>query len=129
MQKVVIVSALDSHDVSEKFSREKRLVSKQQFTNVFNQRKVISSFPIRAFVTPNSVGHARIGLAINKKAAGGQIRRNWVKRVIRESFRQQQNIPAYDIVFVLKRGASDITKEQLWQGLTQFWQKLNTTVS
>lgn len=47
----------------------------------------------------NTLGHARLGLVVGKKAAKRVNKRNYMKRVIREWFRlHQHELPAKDFV-------------------------------
>lgn len=47
----------------------------------------------------NTLGHARLGLVVGKKAAKRANKRNYMKRVIREWFRlHQHELPAKDFV-------------------------------
>lgn len=41
---------------------------------------------------PNTLGHARIGLVVGKKTARRAVQRNYMKRVLRELFRQGQQV-------------------------------------
>lgn len=41
---------------------------------------------------PNTLGHARLGLVVGKKIARHAVRRNYMKRVLREMFRREQNL-------------------------------------
>lgn len=40
---------------------------------------------------PNLLEHARIGLIVGKKLARGAVQRNYMKRVLRELYRQEQD--------------------------------------
>lgn len=39
---------------------------------------------------PNQLGHARLGIVVGKKTARRAVQRNYMKRVLRELFRQEQ---------------------------------------
>lgn len=39
---------------------------------------------------PNTLGHARLGVVVGKKIARLAVRRNYMKRVLREMFRREQ---------------------------------------
>lgn len=48
---------------------------------------------------PNQLGHARLGLIVGRKIAKRAVQRNYMKRVLRELFRQQQpELPGLDLL-------------------------------
>lgn len=57
---------------------------------------------------------------------GVAVRRNRIKRLIRESFRHHQHeLPAVDIVVNARAGARNATNAAIVQSLEQHWQKLS----
>jgi ribonuclease P protein component len=55
---------------------------------------------------PNSLGYARLGLIISKKIERRAVKRNWTKRILRETFRKNRfndQIKRMDWVIRLKR--------------------------
>jgi ribonuclease P protein component len=83
------------------------------------------------FSRANDVALARLGLAVAARIIGGAVRRNRIKRLVRESFRAHQHeLPAVDIVVNARVGARDaenavITRslEKHWQSVIRQWQK------
>jgi ribonuclease P protein component len=74
---------------------------------------------------PNGLGHARLGLAVGVRAAGNAVRRNRVKRVIRETFRaNQQELPPVDLVVNAKPGAGPATAAALRASLFALWARV-----
>jgi ribonuclease P protein component len=59
----------------------------------------VSSASFVLFGLPNGCGHCRLGITVTKKT-GGAIRRNRIKRVLRDIFRRKQAdlMPAMDLV-------------------------------
>jgi len=55
-------------------------------------------------------GHSRLGITVTRKVASA-VGRNRVKRLVREVFRRNRSqFPAsYDLVFIAKQGAQDLT--------------------
>ncbi len=59
------------------------------------------------YAKPNSLGFPRLGVSVGKKTSASSVRRNRMKRVLREIFRK--NKPAFssnDVVFIIKNDVS-----------------------
>ena len=83
-----------------RFGKAYRLLTTEEFSSVFALRKQRSrSFLAVLQSENNTLGHARLGLVVGKKAAKRANKRNYMKRVIREWFRlHQHELPAKDFV-------------------------------
>jgi ribonuclease P protein component len=81
------------------FPREARLVRRGEFDAVYRAGKRLSSSHFTVFVRSNELALSRFGFSI-KKALGGAVVRNRIRRRVREIVRcHQQEIPAgWDIV-------------------------------
>ncbi|MCA8886295.1 MAG: ribonuclease P protein component [Hyphomonadaceae bacterium] len=76
-------------------------------------------------VRPNDVGRPRLGLAVAVKTAGSAVRRNRLRRVIRESFRLEQHaLPAVDIIVAARSASRNATSAQLRASLANFWNRI-----
>jgi len=77
--------------VSSQFSFEKslRLLNKNDFQNLRSGSRFFISDVLIFYVKPNSRSNDRIGLAITKKY-GNAVKRNKIKRLIREAFRKEK---------------------------------------
>ena len=86
--------------ISYAFPRRARLLSAHQYTDVFKQPDlVVSDGPLRIRVKKNSTEHARLGLVIAKRVFSKAVRRNRIKRIIRDHFRKKVNdLPSVDVV-------------------------------
>ena len=86
--------------MANRFGKAYRLLTTEEFSSVFALRKQRSrSFLAVLQSENNTLGHARLGLVVGKKAAKRANKRNYMKRVIREWFRLHQSaLPAKDFV-------------------------------
>ena len=88
------------------FPRRMRLSRGRQFMNVYEAKVRASIGPLLIYSRPNDVGFPRLGMAV-PRAVGTAVRRNTIKRRIRESFRLlQHDWPAdsrsYDLVISVR---------------------------
>ena len=85
--------------MGQKFPREVRLVRRVEFDAVYRQGKRRTSPHFTVFLRANSLPLSRFGFSI-KKALGGAVVRNRIRRRMREIVRcHRQEIPAgWDIV-------------------------------
>lgn len=91
---------------SQAFPRENRLLTGADF------RRVLSSGRRHRAETLTLISKAsarpRLGIAVPKKQVKRAVRRNRIKRIIRDSFRQRaQTLPNCDLVVLCRAGAID----------------------
>jgi len=76
----------------------------------------------------NGLQHARLGLTVSRRVSSSAVRRNRLKRLIRESFRHHQvELKGLDIVVVARAQADKTESSALRDALQQHWQSLQTT--
>lgn len=72
----------------------------------------------------NGGGEARLGLAISRKHCRSAVGRNRLKRLVRESFRQNSDeLEGLDIVVVNHPPAARASNKVLFDSLHKHWQK------
>lgn len=126
-------------DSGTSFSRSVRLLKPDEYSRVF-KNPVRSSDQYLTVLAVNreeslkddsglaaekQVSGPRLGLAISKKNAKRAVDRNRIKRLIRESFRQNRSkLPAIDLVIMAKPVTKNADNQQIFQSLEQHWHKL-----
>ena len=87
------------------FVRRYRLTKTDEFSSVFGFRKAIRGtlfmlhYQWPAEGSEKAPAGARLGLVVGKKLLKSAVRRNLVKRIVREQFRQRRSdLPACDLV-------------------------------
>lgn len=105
------------------FKKTQRLLTKKDYNHVFEQpiKLVTSEFVI--LFRENNLGYARLGLALSKKMIAKAHDRNRIKRLLRESFRQEE-LPAVDIVFLARQGLIKQTNAVINSRMGKTWKKL-----
>lgn len=70
----------------------------------------------------NEVGHARLGMAVGTRIAGGAVERNRLRRLIRESFRlHRQELPAVDLCITARAAARHAGNREVVSSLERLW--------
>lgn len=108
------------------FSKSQRLLNAKQYEWVFADASIrASSKHCLILARPNDDGVARLGLIIAKKNIRLSVERNRIKRIIRESFRQQQHqLPAINAIVLARKGLDKLESKEIRQHLELLWQKI-----
>lgn len=110
------------------FPKASRLLNACDYDSVFanNQYKVANRhFLILASSQQNS--GSRLGIVIAKKNISLAVQRNRIRRLIRESFRQNTgSIASLDIVVLVRKGADKIRNPEVFESLNKLWRDLES---
>ena len=107
-------------------SRRLRLQQPAQFKAVFDGAELrISAGPLLLLARANQLPHARLGIVIGRKHCPLATRRNRVKRLLRESYRQQQaQLQGLDIIVLARSGTANLEAPELAERITSLWTRL-----
>ena len=101
MEKVAIES-------DNSFPAKFKIKTSRDFRSIFTEGTKTHSENFILYVKPNSLGFPRLGVSVGKKASASSVRRNRMKRVLREVFRGNKlAFTSNDVVFVIKNDVSD----------------------
>ncbi len=96
--------AFESHN---SFPAKFKIKTPRDFRNTLSEGTKAHSENFILYAKPNSLGFPRLGVSVGKKTSASSVRRNRMKRVLREIFRK--NKPAFssnDVVFIIKNDVS-----------------------
>jgi ribonuclease P protein component len=105
------------------FDKKRRLQNKKEYDHVFAQAKKTVTSELILLHRENSLGYARVGLALSKKMISKANQRNRVKRIIRESFRNHK-LPAIDVIVLARQGAAKVENNLINANLSNAWDNL-----
>ena len=102
-----------------------KLGSTAEYQRVFKQNKSVRDQYWLILYSPNDSNSAQLGIAISKKNVKKAVQRNRIKRIIRETFRQNRKaLGSMDIVVLARSGIGNKTNRELNATITKQWQKL-----
>ena len=104
------------------FSKEKRLINSRQFKSVLDRGQRLSNGMLTLYMAKNEFDYARLGVSVGK-SCGSAVVRNRLKRLLREAFRQSQEmIPAgFDYFLMIsprwqkKTGSEEVKKQPTFE--------------
>jgi len=82
------------------FCKKQRVLKNKDFKSVLNNNIRVSDGILTVFVSSNGLGYSRLGVSISK-FCGNAVIRNRMKRLVREAFRQSQEVIADDFDYVV----------------------------
>ena len=89
---------------SFRLARQAKIVKTDDFSSVFNLRKRIASQHLVMRYRLNVANVPRLGLIVSKKTAKLAVQRNYMRRVLRDLFRlNQQQLPIIDLVIQVQK--------------------------
>ncbi|NPV59771.1 MAG: ribonuclease P protein component [Actinobacteria bacterium] len=104
------------------------LRNSREFKEVIDggEKSVLETITI--FILPNHVGQTRIGISVSRKL-GGSVKRNKIKRRIREAARRTASeIPkSIDLVVIARKAAEKASYQDIEKDLAQALSKYATT--
>ncbi len=108
------------------FRKHQRLLTARDYRAVFSCVSVkAGQREFLLLARPSEQPHHRLGLAVAKKHVSRAVRRNRIKRIARERFRQlPPSAVPLDIVFLTRPGAGELGKAALATGIDRQFRRL-----
>ena len=119
---------------SHTLPKEERLCSRKALEELFGGgHQSVSAFPIRAVFMPNEVGMVRIMVSVSKRYFKRAVKRNRIKRQLREAYRLQKELlqpldGGLDIAF-LWTSDEVLPTEKVFQKMQNILQRIHESVA
>lgn len=99
-----------------------------EFERVYSKGSRLHGNGFTLIYSPNISGHGRLGISVHRKIRGA-VKRNRIKRIIRESFRlhPEQYPHAMDVVFAVRPGFSLSCPSDICMAVASFSRRVLTT--
>lgn len=100
------------------YPRAWRIIKPEQYKAVFKQANRLRTDQFTLLFVSNSLAHPRLGMAISNKHSGCVVKRNKVKRALREFFRNEmRELGGVDLVYVSNKNLQTANNQQLRNAL------------
>lgn len=110
-----------------RLGRVQRVRHGADFDRAYRRGRKLVNDCFSAAVVPSGLDHARIGLSVAARTGGNAVRRNRLRRMIRESFRlEQHRLPPTDIVVGLRNGSRGASAVALREALAALWRRIES---
>ena len=102
-----------------------RLSQPKHYRRVFdNPEYKVSSGAFLILAAPGATQSSRLGVVVAKKNIRRAVRRNRIKRLVREQFRHHPFDEALDLVVLARSGVDEMDNPSVWQELDRLWRAL-----
>jgi len=107
-----------SEERDESFSREYRLRKSTEFKRIFSRGKRSATRYFVIYSLPNRLSFPRLGIQVKAKI-GSAVRRNYIKRMVRETFRKMKHEfhRPVDLIFIAEKQILDLKCSEFEQEL------------
>jgi ribonuclease P protein component len=108
----------------QSYRKEERVTSSSRYRAIYQQGVWRSSKNFTSVIYENTQGIKRLGITVSKKA-GNAVRRNRIKRLLREFFRLNKDLfPAgYDVILIAKKNIPPLTYRETCEELTRLFER------
>jgi len=107
------------------FDKSRRLLTRQDFDRVFKHAYKLTTPEFTVLFCDNKHKQARLGLVLSKKMIHNAHDRNRIKRVLRESFRLNTQLPAVDMVVLARPAVTQAETMRMRANLDKLWNTLS----
>jgi ribonuclease P protein component len=108
------------------FTKADRILKRREFLALANSGRRIQNEYFIAVFSPGQHGRSRLGVTVTKKV-GGAVKRNRIKRLVREFFRLNRQFLSgeWDINIIAKNQTTEIASEKAYRSLQNIFNRIS----
>lgn len=120
------LAATSARPGSQRFQRNRRLLTASDFNRVFEQASTrAGTAELFLLAAPTEAPNARLGFIVARKHVRRAVKRNMLKRIVRENFRTlDADYPPLDIIVMARKGADRLSRPQVHEAIRHLLHKL-----
>lgn len=101
-----------------------RLKKNEDFRRVYQKKRSMANKLLVIYILKNKYKYNRVGFTVSKKV-GKSVIRNRVKRLLRESYRlnEEKLLQGYDIIFIARDTASKASYKEIESAMLHLFKK------
>lgn len=108
------------------FPRSARILSTEEYDKVFKKPVRASEPSVLVLACKNDKEGSRLGLIVPKKVLKRAVWRNRIKRIARETFRQNQHsLPNIDLVILARPKIEEKSNSELREVFIRLWRQIS----
>ncbi len=102
-----------------------RLKKNEDFRRVYRKKRSMANRLLIIYILENKYEYNRVGFTVSKKV-GKSVIRNRVKRLLRESYRlnEEKILQGYDIIFIARNTASKASYKEIENAMMHLFRKM-----
>ena len=110
------------------FPRTLRITTAREYRDSLDTKTRINLKGLIGIAKRNHLPNPRLGLIIAKKEIPLAVKRNRIKRQLRESFRfNQSKISGFDVIIIIKKPCGLLNQKQIRELSDKLWARLNSS--
>lgn len=116
--------------MNARFPKSERLLKKKEFQKVFDEGRIFRNNELLVYAMPNGMDKSRLGLVVGKKV-GNAVKRNRIKRILREAFRLNKGLLSFgvDLILIPRPGLISPTLSAIEDGFERLLSRISAELN
>ena len=108
------------------FKKADRILKRNEFIQLSKFGRKIQNEYFIVLYAPGQYDRSRLGITVTKKV-GKAVKRNRIKRLVREYFRQNRHLLSgyWDLNVIAKKEAADLSSEKIFDSLCNVFERIS----